>query len=110
MNEEQKNSLSLKTMIFGIISIAVGGSGLLGIIFGAIALGNAKKYAAENNGVVDGKAKVGKILGTLGLVFGIIALVAYVIYFIVMIVAMIGGGAAAAMGGGCEGLEDLLKY
>ena len=59
----------------------------MGIIFGAIASSNAKKYAAANNGVVDGKAKVGKILGTLGLVFGIIALVVYIILAIVGAVA-----------------------
>ena len=87
MNEAEKTSLSTKTLVFGILSIALGGSAILGIIFGAIASSNAKKYAAANNGVVDGKAKVGKILGTLGLVFGIIALVVYIILAIVGAVA-----------------------
>ena len=93
---------SLKTMIFGIIAIAAGGSGLLGIIFGALALSEAKKYAAAHDGVVDGKAKVGKILGTIGLIFGIIALVCYLISGIVY-------GCTIAMGAAGGALDSLLN-
>ena len=77
----EKNST--KPLVFGILAFALSGSAIFGIIFGAIAISNAKKFAAANGGVLDGKAKTGKILGTLGLVFGIIALVVYVIYAIV---------------------------
>ena len=59
---------STKTMVFGIIAIALCETGIGGIIFGAIALSEAKKYAAAHDGVVSGKAKVGKILGTVGLI------------------------------------------
>ncbi len=84
----EKNST--KPLVFGILALVLCESGILGIIFGAIAISNAKKYAAANGGVLDGKAKTGKILGTLGLVFGIISLVVIVIASIVTAV----GGAA----------------
>ena len=83
----EKNST--KPLVFGILALALCETGILGIIFGAIATSNAKKFAAANGGVLDGKAKTGKILGTLGLVFGIISLVGIVIYAIVF--AIYGG-------------------
>ena len=70
---------STKTMVFGIIAIALCETGIGGIIFGAIALSEAKKYAAAHDGVVSGKAKVGKILGTVGLIVGIVMTVVWII-------------------------------
>lgn len=80
-----KEKLSTQSLVFGILSLALTEIGLLGIIFGAIGKSKAKAFAQLNDGVVTGKAKVGKILSTLGLVFGIIALVCTAI----MIVAAI---------------------
>ncbi|MBQ5487369.1 MAG: hypothetical protein IIT70_00740, partial [Clostridia bacterium] len=66
-----------------ILSIVATSTGLLGIIFGAIGKSKAKAFAAANDGVLVGKAKVGKILSTLGFVFGIIAFV-FVIILVVL--------------------------
>ncbi len=74
-----KEKLSTQSLVFGILSLVFNEFSILGIIFGAIGKGKAKKFAAENGGVVTGKAKVGKILSTVGLVLGIIGLVCAVI-------------------------------
>ena len=65
-----------KALVFGILSLAFAGSGLFGIIFGAIAKKNA-------GAAPEGKAKIGKILGTIGLILGILGIVAWVIFGIV---------------------------
>lgn len=79
--EELKNKLSQNSLIFGILGLVFCESGILGIIFSAIGLSNAKKYAAEA-GELTCKAKTGKILATLGLVFSIISLVCIIIFAI----------------------------
>lgn len=78
-----------KCMVFGILAIALCGSGILGIIFGAIALSFCRTYAREHAGVLAGQAKVGKILGMIGLILGIVLTVFWVFY-VIFIVALIG--------------------
>ena len=80
--EELKNKLSSGSLTFGILGLVFAESGILGLIFSAIGLSKAKKYAAEA-GQLEGKAKTGKILATLGLVFSILALVMWIIICIV---------------------------
>ena len=80
--EELKDKLSSGSLTFGILGLVFCGSGILGLIFSAIGLSKAKKYAAEV-GALEGKAKTGKILATLGLVFSIIALIIWIIFSIV---------------------------
>ena len=91
-NYNQPAVSSTPALVFGILSLAFSESGLLAIIFGAIARSKAKNYLAAN-GVLDGKAKAGKILGTIGLVFGIISLVVVVIF----IFAVIAGAASGSI-------------
>lgn len=79
-----KEKLSTQSLVFGILSLVFTECSILGIIFGAVGKSKAKKFAELNEGVVTGKAKVGKILSTLGLVFSIICLVVTVILVIVM--------------------------
>ncbi len=86
-----KEKLSTQSMIFGIISLVLSSGGILGIIFGAIGKAKAKAFAAQNEGIVTGKAKVGKILSTLGLVFGIVMTVLWVVYIIVVAAAAANG-------------------
>lgn len=74
-----KEKLSTQSLVFGILSLVFTELSILGIIFGAVGKSKAKKFAELNEGVVTGKAKVGKILSTLGLVFSIICLVCVVI-------------------------------
>ena len=86
-----KEKLSTQSLVFGIISLVLAEGGILGIIFGAIGKAKAKAFAEQNGGVVTGKAKVGKILSTLGLVFGIIMTVFWVIYVILIAVGAANG-------------------
>lgn len=80
-----KEKLSTQSLVFGILSLVFTELSILGIIFGAVGKSKAKKFAELNEGVVTGKAKVGKILSTLGLVFSIICLVCVVIIAIVSV-------------------------
>lgn len=69
---------STKLLIFGILSIAL--SGVIGLVFAILAKKEATKYE-QNFGPATGKAKVGKILGTVGLIVSIIATVLWVLFF-----------------------------
>ena len=69
---QQPNSTPI--LVFGILSLVF--TSILGIIFGAIAKSKAKAWVAAGN-PLTGKAKVGKILGTIGLAVGIVVTVAY---------------------------------
>lgn len=89
MEDPVERGLSKSILIFGILGIAFACTfylSFLGIIFGAIALSKAKKYAASGY-VVTGRAKVGKILGLVGLILGIVMVVILLIVIIVAIVA-----------------------
>ena len=82
---------STPALVFGILALALCDTGILGIIFGAIARSKASQYLAAY-GVYDGKAKTGRVLGTIGLVLGIISLVIYVFAVIVIIAILASGG------------------
>lgn len=78
---------STPILIFGIIGIALAVIpyiNFLGIIFSAIAKSKVKKYLADG-GVLTGKAKVGNILATVGLILGIVFTVFWTIVISVMI-------------------------
>lgn len=81
---------STPILITGILALALCWTGIGGLICAIICMNKVKQFQAAG-GVLAGKAKVGKILGTLGLVFSILYMVFWVIYFIVVIVAAIGG-------------------
>lgn len=85
-NELVKAESSKKALIFGILAIALSETVILGVVFGFIARKQAKAYAAANNGAIDGKAKVGNILGLVGIILGFVS----IIYWII-----IGAGACA---------------
>ena len=73
-----------KVMVFGIIGLALCGTGIPGIILSAIALRLANAFIRAN-GSVFGQAKVGRILGKVGLILGIVMTVFWAIYLIVVI-------------------------
>lgn len=78
-------------LVMGILSICFACTfyfSFLGIIFGAIGKGKVKSYLAAG-GTLSGKAKVGSILSTVGLILGIVMTV---IAFIVLIALIAGGG------------------
>ena len=70
-NEELKNSMAGQALTWGILSLAFSASGclsLLGFIFSFIAKSKALAYE-QTFGVLEGKARVGRILGKVG--FGV---------------------------------------
>ena len=79
---EEKNSAAKSALVWGILSLALAFyTGLLGIIFACVGFSKANKYKNLNNGVLDGKAKVGRGLSIGGLCVGI-ALVALFVLII----------------------------
>ena len=70
-NEQLKNSMAGQALTWGILSLAFSASGclsLLGFIFSFIAKSKALAYE-QTFGVLEGKARVGRILGKVG--FGV---------------------------------------
>ena len=86
--EEKLETYAKKSLIFGILSLAL--SNIIGLIFAFIGRGQAKKYAVLNGGILDGKAKVGSILSTVAIPVTIISFIATV-YQIVNIIQGLGG-------------------
>ncbi len=71
------------TLVFGILSLALCELfGIFGIIFGAIGRSKGNRYVRQG-GTLTGASKVGYILSLLGLIFGIITLVCFVILLVV---------------------------
>lgn len=69
--EAELDNSARKSLVFGILSIAFGS--IIGLIFALIGGKHAKRYADLNAGVVEGRAKVGKILCTIGVPYGILS-------------------------------------
>ena len=72
-NEQLKNSMAGQALTWGILSLAFSASGclsLLGFIFSFIAKSKALAYE-QTFGVLEGKAKVGRILGKVGFGLGL---------------------------------------
>lgn len=86
LNEQAKSIL-----VMGILAIAFTETlifSFLSIIFGAITSKKVKAYV-KDGGILSGKAKVGKILGKIGLILGIVITV-FVVLYIVLIAGFIG--------------------
>lgn len=88
VNAQMKSSLGTKILVFGILSMVI--SFIPGWVFGSIARNNAEEYLYLY-GSLTGKALAGKILGTFGLVFGIISTILLGLYF-TLICCVIGAG------------------
>ena len=89
-------ALSTPILIFGILGLSfacVPYVNFLGIIFSAIAKSKVKKFLGLG-GVLSGKAKVGNILATVGLIVGIV----FTAIFAIIITVAIFGGILAALG------------
>ncbi len=82
------STLSDSTLVFGILGLAFSSSfwlAPLGIVFSAVALSKARKFFAYN-GLLFGKARVGRILALVGLPVGIALSVLLVFYIIALAV------------------------
>lgn len=74
-----------KILVFGIISVAVGT--VVGIIFGSIAMHMAQDWMNQGY-LLFGKAKVGRILGKVGLILGIVSTVCLTLFIIIYCVLL----------------------
>ncbi len=74
-------------LTMGILALAFMGTGILGIIFGAIGKNKAKAYV-DYYGETTGQVKAGSIMSKIGFIVGIIMTVIWVIYIILFAVAM----------------------
>ena len=72
---------SVKTLVFGILALALSWLGITGLIFGIAAIKQAGIYAQNHYGALNGKAKTGKILGILGLIVSCIVIVGGILFF-----------------------------
>lgn len=97
--EKLKGEASKSALIWGILSLAFAIEGVivsfLGIIFACTAFKKADWYTYLNNGVLDGKAKVGRGLAKAGLIVGIIMTVFWVFYFFIIIIAAVASASEA---------------
>lgn len=86
----EAQALSTPILVFGILGLSfacIPYVNFLGIIFSAIAKSKVKQFLGLG-GVLSGKAKVGSILATVGLIIGIILTV---IFAIIITIAIFGG-------------------
>ena len=84
--EEKKNDLAGSTLKWGILSLAFSTTCLclLGFIFSFIAKAKAREYV-NYFGQVEGRARVGRDLGTAGFIVGLVMTILVVFYFIYML-------------------------
>lgn len=61
---------------------------IMGIVFGAIAKSKALEFQSLN-GSIFGSAKVGRILGNIAFIVGIVMTVIYFIYFVIIFAAVL---------------------
>lgn len=79
---EEPRSQAIKSMVFGILSIALSYTVILGIIFSVIAKRNAAPILANFAGTSSaGFAKAGKITGTIGFIVSLVSIGIYVLAF-----------------------------
>ena len=85
---QKRKKAALMSFIFGLVALVLGG-GLLGIIFSAIALGQAKKAKGELTGSSKVFRTVGKVLGIIMLIFSIIGLILRVLWVVFAVIAVV---------------------
>lgn len=83
----EAQDLASSTLTMGILSLVFCEISLLGLIFAIICKFKAKKYAALT-GKLSGKANVGKILSTVGLVISIIMTVCLLMILCLIILGL----------------------
>lgn len=88
-NEQLKNGMAGQALTWGILSLAFSASGclsLLGFIFSFIAKSKALAYE-QTFGVLEGKARVGRILGKVGFGVGLGMTIYMALVFVIAVVA-----------------------
>ena len=90
-NEQLKNGMAGQALTWGILSLAFSASGclsLLGFIFSFTARKKAREYA-RLFGVLEGRARVGNILGWVGFGTGLGYSIFFTLYFAIILFAMV---------------------
>ena len=105
VNTPEQNGAANGALAFSIVGLVLASSGVLGIIFSAIARGKVKKAVAQ--GAIGGKIKAAKILSLIGLIASILMTVFWVIFCIVM-VAIAGGIAYGVQSGAFDDMAQEL--
>ncbi len=77
-----------EVLTMGILSCALCGTGIMGIIFGAIGKKKVQQYLAENNGMTCGQVTAGSITSKIGFIIGIVMTCFWVIYITVIVGAI----------------------
>ena len=77
-----------QVLVFGILSLALSGLGVVGLIFAILAMTKATKYF-EEYGNISTQVRVGRGLGIGGLVVSILMMIIYVIYFILFVFVLV---------------------
>lgn len=77
--EAERETAAKKSLIFGILSLAIGS--VIGFIFALVGMKHVRRYTDLNGGYVNGKAKAGKILSTIGIPFGVFSLAYRIVMF-----------------------------
>lgn len=108
--QEQKtlSGKAIRSLVFGILSVAV--SRTIGLVFGILALtqGNGAARFAERNGLpLDGRAKAGRILGIVGIVVSSLALVWGLVKFSGFLAALIASIRSGSLGLFGDYFQDL---
>jgi hypothetical protein len=86
-NEQMKSEMAGQALKWGILSLAFSASGclsLLGFIFSFIAKSKALSYQ-QTYGMLEGKAKVGRILGKVGFGVGLGYSIFFALYFVLIV-------------------------
>lgn len=93
----QSGDNSTQILIFGILALVLAEFGIPGLIFGIITKKKVAEYLASGH-ELTGKAKVGSILGKVGLILGIVLTVFWAIYilYFVFIIGIIGAAGSSS--------------
>ena len=93
-------------LVFGIIGLALSGTGILGLIFSIIALSKAKSYI-RTYGPIATQANIGRRLAIAGLIVSIIMIVFWVVFITIMVIVAVD---VASHPDKAKTLKDLSSY
>ncbi len=101
---EAGNKAGIVAFVFAMLSFTMCAAGIFGIVFGGISLGNCKRAVNADKKANITLSKVAKPFAIIGLIFGILATIGWLIYGIIMLVTAI----IAAFAEGTSGMYLVL--
>ena len=85
--EKEIKSRAKKSLVYGVLSLVFGF--LIGLILALVGKGQVKKYALLNGGVIDGKAKAGNTICTIGILYSLLTCIFPIVWWIIQIFNLI---------------------